>query len=455
MAMARVALGLLGVASAQQAGTVVKEASPPMPLEHCTRASGCTAESAAVTMDSNWRWVHGVGGYENCFTDGKWSEKFCPDGVNCAKNCALEGIDARGYSQTYGVDAVPGGVELKFVSSGGNVGSRIYLTDGDESYKVFKLKNREFTVDVDASSLACGLNGALYFVEMDGNGGKGKGSNEAGAKFGTGYCDAQCPHDVKWQNGVGNVDGKTGMCCFEMDIWEANREAAAFTPHPCSVKGPYRCNGTSCGDGATGERYMGVCDKDGCDFNAYRMGHERHYGAGSDFEVDSTKPLTVVTQFVTSDGTDTGDLVDIRRLYIQNGKLILNANSSIPGVQGNSVTDAFCSAQKTKFLDPDDHKAKGGLRAMGEALDRGMVLALSLWDDGATQMRWLDSSWPAAEAHSSRLGVTRGPCDSSDNSPMHLRQTHPGATVKYTNLRYGEIGTTFTAGSRRLASVFV
>jgi cellulose 1,4-beta-cellobiosidase len=31
-------------------------------------------------------------------------------------------------------------------------------------YKVFKLKNREFTFDVDVSQLPCGLNGALYFV---------------------------------------------------------------------------------------------------------------------------------------------------------------------------------------------------------------------------------------------------------------------------------------------------
>ena len=36
---------------------------------------------------------------------------------------------------------------------------------------MFKLKNKEFTFDVDASQLPCGLNGALYFVEMDADGG--------------------------------------------------------------------------------------------------------------------------------------------------------------------------------------------------------------------------------------------------------------------------------------------
>ena len=41
---------------------------------------------------------------------------------------------------------------------------------GDE-YQIFKLKNREFTLDVDVDQLPCGLNGALYFVEMDFDGG--------------------------------------------------------------------------------------------------------------------------------------------------------------------------------------------------------------------------------------------------------------------------------------------
>lgn len=31
--------------------------------------------------------------------------------------------------------------------------------------------------------------------------------------------------------------GYWGTCCTEMDIWEANSQAAAFTPHPCTVTG--------------------------------------------------------------------------------------------------------------------------------------------------------------------------------------------------------------------------
>jgi hypothetical protein len=46
--------------------------------------------------------------------------------------------------------------------------------DTDSTYLKFKLKNREFTFDTDVSTLPCGLNGALYFVEMDEDGGMAK-----------------------------------------------------------------------------------------------------------------------------------------------------------------------------------------------------------------------------------------------------------------------------------------
>ena len=78
---------------------------------------------------------------------------------------------------TYGIQASGNSLELKFVTHGPystNVGSRTYLMDSDSTYMMFKLKNKEFTFDVDVSNLPCGLNGALYFVEMDQDGGLSK-----------------------------------------------------------------------------------------------------------------------------------------------------------------------------------------------------------------------------------------------------------------------------------------
>jgi cellulose 1,4-beta-cellobiosidase len=53
-----------------------------------------------------------------------------------------------------------------------NVGSRLYLLDSSSNkYEKLQLLNKEFTFDVKVSDLDCGLNGALYLVEMDADGG--------------------------------------------------------------------------------------------------------------------------------------------------------------------------------------------------------------------------------------------------------------------------------------------
>jgi len=388
----------------------------------------------------------GSGGNGNCYTAGVWDATMCPDPETCAKNCGVDGVTKAAYADTYGVKSIQGGVELKFVTEGTygkNVGSRLYLLGGPDKYKMFKLKNREFSLDVDVSNLACGLNGAVYFVEMKEDGGLG-GGNKAGAMYGTGYCDGQCPHDVKFMDGKANIEdwdpktatGKYGHCCTEMDLWEANKEATAYTPHPCDTEGPLVCEGTQCGDLDKEERYKGVCDKDGCDFNSYRMGNHSFFGPG--MVVDSKKPMTIVTQWLTTDGTDSGDLSEIRRFYVQDGKVIPNSMSKMKGVEGNSVTDKFCSQQKKAFGDPDDHAKKGGLKAMGKVLDRGMVLVLSLWDDYMTGMTWLDAS----SKRNGHPGYARGPCPRGSGKPEDLRANHPDASVKYGNIKYGEIGST-------------
>ena len=48
----------------------------------------------------------------------------------------------------------------------------------------------------------------------------------------------------------------------------------------CTVDGQYRCTGPACGDTAAGQRFDGVCDKDGCDMNAFRGGATSFFGPG-------------------------------------------------------------------------------------------------------------------------------------------------------------------------------
>lgn len=76
---------------------------------------------------------------------------------------------------TYGVTTSGSALTLKFVTQSAqeNVGSRLYLMapGSTTEYQTFDLINQEFTFDVDVSGLPCGLNGALYFSQMDADGG--------------------------------------------------------------------------------------------------------------------------------------------------------------------------------------------------------------------------------------------------------------------------------------------
>jgi cellulose 1,4-beta-cellobiosidase len=234
-----------------------------------------------------------------------------------------------------------------------------------------------------------------------------------------------------------------------MDIWEANRMATSFTAHPCDHEGQQKCYGKECGDTNKGEHYQSICDKDGCQFNPYRLGDHDFYGMGK--IVDTTLPITVVTQFVTEDGTDDGDLTEIRRYYMQGGFVIPNTAASIGGMSGNSMEDGFCKAQKSSFNRTrtpnnqegsfDQFSQKGGLGSIGGALGRGMVLAFSIWDDPNTKMHWLDSISPR-DMDESVPGVKRGPCERREGDAGALRSSNGDGYVEFSRIKYGTIGST-------------
>jgi cellulose 1,4-beta-cellobiosidase len=199
--VALLAFSYLAVAYAQQVGTNTAETHPPMTWQKCTTAGGCVNQNGQVVLDANWRWVHNVGGSTNCYTGNTWNTALCPDDVTCAANCALDGAD---YAGTYGITSSGNSLKLDFVTTGANknIGSRTYLMASNTAYQMFKPLNQEFTFDVDVSNLPCGLNGALYFSQMDADGGMARfPTNKAGAQYGTGYCDSQCPKDLKFING--------------------------------------------------------------------------------------------------------------------------------------------------------------------------------------------------------------------------------------------------------------
>merc|ERR1719436_140651 len=281
------------------------------------------------------------------------------------------------------------------------------------------------------------MNDALYFVEMEKDGGKSRGSQ--GPHFGTGYCDAQCPDDLHHVDGEVNPPNADGwakrQCCAEMDIWEANSISNALTPHTCELPngddmiGVFECTDDEmCG---VSNRYTSVCDRDGCDFNAYRLGDRTFYGPGDEFTVNTLKPMTVTTRWIV----ENWELVELERVYYQDGVEIPQSMVEIEGSVFNTITDATCTKMRdywankqATFLD------KGGMKSMGVSMARGHVLVMSLWHDDLVQMKWLDAELGEDP------GRTRGSC-SGDQIDFDSPEAH-NAYVTFSNVRYGEIGTT-------------
>ncbi|KAK8068815.1 carbohydrate-binding module family 1 protein [Apiospora phragmitis] len=227
---------------------------------------------------------------------------------------------------------------------------------------------------------------------MDPTGGRNQ-YNTGGAKYGSGYCDAQCPVQT-WKNGTLNTAG-AGYCCNEMDILEANSRANAFTPHPCTSSD---------------------CDKGGCGFNPYAQGHKDYYGPGG--TVDTSKPFTVITQFITNDGTTSGTLSQITQ----------RKDGGQRRVRGDTLTADGCIA-----ADPGAANF-GGLPGMGKALGRGMVLTFAIWNDASQFMNWLDSG-------------SNGPCNATEGDPALIQKNNPYTHVIFSNIRWGDIGSTFSSGA--------
>ncbi|KAF4633191.1 hypothetical protein G7Y89_g4935 [Cudoniella acicularis] len=423
---------LIASVVAQQPGTYTAEVHPKLSSQKCTKAGGCVKVDTSVVLDANYRWLHNVGGYSPC-NSGSFDKTYCPDVETCAKNCALEGVD---YA-SYGIHASGDSLTLNLFKKEGNTTSmsspRVYLMANDTTYDMFRLLNQEIAFDVDVSKVACGINGALYLSEMSATGNSGP-LNPAGAAYGTGYCDAQCPNQ-KFINGVANLNGTYGACCNEMDLWEANNAATAFTPHPCNVTGSWQCSGASCG---TNNRYGGACDMDGCDYNSYRNGAPDFYGPNK--TVDTNQKFSVITQFLTTDNTTTGSLKEIRRIYVQNGKVIQNSAVNVTGLKAvNSMDNEYCTAQKKVFPTTDAFAAQGGMSKMGDALGRGMVLVFSIWDDASGGMLWLDSTTGTGP------GSVRGPCSTSSGKAADIQANYSDAAVTFSNIKAGEIGSTFAS----------
>jgi cellulase len=121
-------------------------------------------------------------------------------------------------------------------------------------------------------------------------------------------------------------------------------------------------------------------------------------------------------------------MTEIRRLYVQDGKIIQNAAVNITGppVQ-NYMNNNYCSLKPGS----ERYMELGGMEAMGDALSRGMVLIFSIWWSEGDFMQWLD-------------GGSSGPCNTTEGDPKNIVKIQPDPAVTFSNVKWGEIDSTYS-----------
>lgn len=111
---------------------------------------------------------------------------------------------------------------------------------------------------------------------------------------------------------------------------------------------------------------------------------------------------------------------------MQNGVVIEDAAVNVTG----PMDDAYCTKNGAKTF-----MSLGAMKGMGESMSRGMVLAMSIWWDEGGFMNWLDSG-------------NAGPCNATEGDPKVIQTVEKAPSVIFSQIKWGEIGSTFGAGAR-------
>merc|ERR1711916_168396 len=146
---------------------------------------------------------------------------------------------------------------------------------------------------------------------------------------------------------------------------------------------------------------------------------------------------------ITDDNTDTGNLVEVKQFYTQNGKTIEHPSYTVNGNKHDRLTEEFCEDWVATTKDGTNFIQKGGFKAMDKALEKGVVLVMSLWDDHDVNMVWLDSIYPT---DGSQPGSKRGSCAITSGVPKDVESKQANAKVIFSDIKVGAIGSTVPSG---------
>merc|ERR1712147_543907 len=127
----------------------------------------------------------------------------------------------------------------------------------------------------------------------------------------------------------------------------------------------------------------------------------------------------------------------------KNGCAIQPPSYTVNGKSHDSISDDFCSDWVATTQDGTNFLEKGGMDAVEKAIDAGVVLVMSLWDDHYANMLWLDSTYPVG---STDPGAYRGACSADSGVPADVEVDQAKSHVKFSDIKFGPIGST-TGGS--------
>ncbi|KAK4223566.1 Exoglucanase 1 [Podospora fimiseda] len=443
---------LLGTATAQGFGNHNNEIHPKLQWTSCSQPNNCQQVNGEVVLDANWRWLHTKNGYTNCYDGNKWTWA-CNSTANCTEKCVYDGVN---YSGDHGIKTSSDSLSQRLRIPYGfdwSVGSRLFLMENKTMYKTFTLLNNELAFDVYLPTLECGINGALYFIAMDADGGVSKfPGNTAGAEYGVGYCDASCPRNGKFVGGKANYDGwvpsrddpvngqgKLAACCPEFDVWNSNAHSYSMSSKVCPsgknkfvvcTEGDYCDPRLSPSDERPGPK----CDPVGCSWSTYRLASKEFYGRGK--LVDTNKKFTVVTRWEEN---------RVYQFFIQDGKKIEVPTARWDDLpKENGISPDMCAKLPDIFSERDRFMENDGWKSHLEMVTQPMVMAMSLNVDYWSYNLWLDSVYPPERENTPEMEYyEHGPCrDWEKSNPRVVLAEYPYANVTWSNIRFGPIGST-------------
>merc|ERR1739845_75699 len=108
---------------------------------------------------------------------------------------------------------------------------------------------------------------------------------------------------------------------------------------------------------------------------------------------------------------------------------------TVNGNQHSDITEDYCSDWVAETKDGTNFLEKGGLGAVEQAFENGVVLVMSMWDDHYANMLWLDSTYPV---DSSDPGAARGPCPTTSGDPKDVESSQANAKVTFSDIRFAD-----------------